>query len=130
MVIIETSVWIDYVREVQNASTDWLRLHMTSDIGLTDLTLCEVLQGVPSAASFSKIRKHLMLFPIVPAGGMWLALAAAQNYLTLREKGITVRKTIDCLIATCCIENDYLLLHRDRDFDGFEKHLGLRVLHP
>jgi predicted nucleic acid-binding protein len=130
VVIVETSVWIDYIREVQNGPTEWLRGHLDSDIGLTDLTLCEVLQGTRSAASFSKVRTHLMLFPVVPAGGTWMALAAAQNYRTLRDRGTTVRKTIDCLIATCCIENDYSLLHRDRDFDGFEKHLGLRVIHP
>jgi len=130
LVIVETSVWVDYLREVHNAPTEWLRMHSSSEIGLTDLTLCEVLQGVRSAASFSKVRKQLMLFPIVPAGGTWIALAAAQNYLTLRDRGITVRKTIDCLIATCCIENGHLLLHRDRNFDGFEKHLGLHVVHP
>ena len=71
-----------------------------------------------------------MRFALILTGGEALAVAAAKNYRKLRSKGVTVRKTIDCLIATCCIEQGHSLLHNDRDFDGFEKHLGLRVIHP
>jgi len=72
----------------------------------------------------------LLKFPVYEASSTRIAVSAARNFQTLRGRGITVRKTIDCLVATFCIENNHQLLHRDRDFDAFEKHLGLRVLHP
>lgn len=130
MVIVETSVWVDLVRGARTAQTEWVQLHYSSGIGITDLSLCEVLQGAQSEAEFLHLKTQFMALPVASAGGARLALAAARNYRTLRHHGITVRKTIDCLIATCCIENEYALLHRDRDFDGFEKHLGLNVVHP
>ncbi len=67
---------------------------------------------------------------VLSSGGVEIAVAAAENYRILRTKGITVRKTIDCLIATFCIREGHELLHRDRDFDPFEMHLGLQVIHP
>jgi len=132
MVIVDTTVWIDYLRGVMNPQTDWLDRQMPSQrIGLTDLILCEVLQGIREPTAFSQIRDELpRRFCVFATGGKDLAIAAAQNYRTLRERGHTVRKTIDCLIATFCIEAGHELLHRDRDFDPFESALGLRVIHP
>lgn len=132
MVIVDTTVWIDYLRGLENPQTDWLNRQMSSRrIGLTDLILCEVLQGIREPTAFSQIRDELLQrFYIFETGGSKLAIAAAQNYRALREHGYTVRKTIDCVIATFCLEAGHELLHRDRDFDVFENKLGMRVVHP
>lgn len=131
MVIVDTTVWIDYLGGIANAHTQWLDNELGRQrLGLTDLILCEILQGIRADSVFTKVRKNLQSFEIFDTGGTALAVAAAQNYRSLRAKGYTVRKTIDCLIATFCLENGYALLHRDHDFDPFEKHLGLRVVHP
>ena len=131
MVIVDSSVWIDYLADRSMPEVDWLARNVESDeISLTDLTLCEVLQGLRDDQSFERVLHRLMLLPMFQICGTTLAIASAENYRILRAKGITVRKTIDCLIATFCIRNGHALLHRDRDFDPFEKHLGLRVVHP
>ena len=133
MVIVDTTVWIDYLRGTVNPHTDWLDRQMsTQRIGLTDLILCEVLQGIPDPTAFSLFRDELpSRFRVFENGGIaFRAIAAAQNYRSLRERGCTVRKTIDCLIATFCLEAGHELLHRDRGYDPFEKILGMRVLHP
>jgi len=132
MVIVDTTVWIDYLRGVANPHTDWLNHQMRSRrIGLTDLILCEVLQGIRDPAAFREIRDELLRrFVLFETGGRDLAIAAAQNYRALREQGHTVRKTIDCLIATFCLQAGHQLLHRDRDFDALERVLGLNVVHP
>jgi predicted nucleic acid-binding protein len=131
MTIVDTTVWIDYLAGTVNLETDWLddRLSQQS-FGLTDLILCEVLQGVHSKRAFVRIREELSPFPIFNTGGEDLAIASMQNYRLLRERGFTVRKTIDCVIATFCMNSGHTLLHRDRDFDLFKDHLGLRVVHP
>ena len=131
MVIIDTTVWIDYLGGIVNEHTTWLDLELSRQrLGLTDLILCEVLQGIRSDSAFTQVQHDLAKFHIFQTGGVDLAVAAAQNYRSLRRQGATVRKTIDCLIATFCLESGHALLHRDRDFDLFEKHLGLRVVHP
>ncbi|HUK49237.1 MAG TPA: PIN domain nuclease [Terriglobales bacterium] len=131
MVIIDTTVWIDYLRATDTLETRWLDQHLTQErLGLTDLILCEVLQGIRSANSFAAVRDELLQFHVFETGGIDLAIAAARNYRNLREQGHTVRKTIDCLIATFCIEAGHALLHRDRDFDIFENQLGLSVIRP
>jgi hypothetical protein len=124
-------VWIDYLTNVSNEHTDWLARELSRQrIGLTDLNLCEILHGIRSDATFRKVRQEMSDFRVFMAGGEDLAVAAAENYRALRSHGVTVRKTIDCLIATFCIASGHSLLHRDRDFDPFEKYLGLRVTHP
>jgi predicted nucleic acid-binding protein len=130
MVIVDTSVWIDYLTGAVNPECDWLETHLNDELGYTDLILCEILQGARDERAFIKLRSEMARFELVRSGGSALAVAAARNYRFLRTQGITVRKTIDCLIATVCIEEGYSLLHRDRDFDGFEQHLGLKVVHP
>ena len=129
MVIVDTTVWIDYLRGDENAETRWLERELQRQrLGLTDLILCEVLQGIPDRAVFADVRDELLKFHMFETAGTDLAIAAAQNYRDLRQRGYTVRKTIDCLIATLCLEGGHELLHRDRDFDPFEKVLGLRVV--
>ena len=131
MVIVDTTVWIDYLAGIANPQTSWLDREMERQrLGLTDLILCEVLQGVLDDVAFKQVRQDLSRFHVFHTGGIDLAIAAAQNYRSLRGRGHTLRKTIDCLIATFCLREGHGLLHRDHDFDPFEKHLGLRVVHP
>jgi predicted nucleic acid-binding protein len=93
------------------------------------LILCEVLQGIGDSAEFQRVREHLLTFEIFQTGGAAMAVTAAENYRLLRKQGYTVRKTIDCWIATFCMLSRNRLLHRDHDFDPFEKVLGLQVVH-
>lgn len=131
MVLVDTSVWIDYFAGSVNPYTLWLdeRLGVQS-LGLADLVYCEVLQGVRHNAQLPQVRHYLDALTIFESGGRHLALRAAENYRSLRKRGITIRATIDCLIASFCLAEGHELLHRDRDFDAFEAHLGLRVIHP
>lgn len=130
MTIVDTTVWVDYFRGVQNAEADWLDVEVgRRRLGLTDLILCEVLQGLRDDVAAKRVGRELLEFELFETGGTALAIAAAQNFRTLRRRGHTVRKTIDCLIATFCLQNGHSLLHRDRDFDPFEEILGLPVIH-
>jgi hypothetical protein len=130
MVIVDSTVWIDYLATRTNAQTLWLKRQSGHSVGLIDLILCEVLQGVRTPREFRRVQQDLETLPILNTGGAALAIASARNYCFLRSKGLTVRKTIDCMIATLCTEQGHVLLHNDRDFDPFEQHLGLRVVHP
>lgn len=131
MIIVDTTVWIDYLGGTDNAATVWLDKELERRrFALIDLILCEVLQGIREPAEFDRVREHFLRFEILDSGGIGLAIAAAQNYRNLRQRGFTVSKTIDCWIATFCLEGSHQLLHRDHDFDAFEKVLGLRVVHP
>ncbi|MCP3959611.1 MAG: PIN domain nuclease [bacterium] len=130
MVIVDASVWIDFLRGTATPEAEWLDRQLGArPLGLTDLTLCEVLQGV-SEQQAAEVRDRLLQLQVLSTGGTGLALAAADNYRRLRHRGFTIRKTIDCWIATFCLRQDHTLLHRDRDFDPFERFLGLRVVHP
>lgn len=131
MVIIDTTVWIDYFGGIENPETKWLDRALPRErLGLTDLILSEVLQGIRDDDAFKRVRDDLMRLHVFAPGGIDLAISAAQNYRLLRQRGFTVRKTIDCWIATACLLSGHRLLHRDRDFDAFEKELGLKVVHP
>lgn len=129
--LVDSSVWIAYFNGVIIAETDYLHKALGQEpIVIGDLILTEVLQGFRQQKDFERARKAMLMFPILPIVGTDVAIKSAGNYRLLRAKGITIRKTIDCLIATFCIENHHLLLHVDRDFDMFEQHLSLRVHHP
>ncbi len=131
MVIVDTTVWIDYFQGIENPETDWLNTELDRQrLGLTDIILCEVLQGVRDDAAAKEVERRLLTLEVFATGGVVLAREAARNYRTLRSRGHTVRKTIDCLIATFCLRGQHSLLHRDRDFDPFEKVLALSVIHP
>lgn len=131
MVIVDSTTWIDYLRDLDNPQTRWLDHEVALQaIGLTDLVLCEVLQGVRRDENADAVLGTMQAFTIHSTGGEDLAIASAQNYRILRSKGHTVRKTIDCIIATFCIQSGFSLLHNDRDFDPFENLLGLKVIHP
>lgn len=127
MILVDSSVWVDYFRGTQSEHTE--RLHAllgVEPIAIGDLILTEVLQGMTSDRDFREARRLLTSLEIVVLGGQAVAIQAAQNFRKLREKGITVRKTIDCIIATRCIVDGMILLHNDRDFEPFVLHLGLR----
>jgi predicted nucleic acid-binding protein len=129
--IVDTSIWIDLFNGVHSDHTAWMNRNLDdSRIALTDLTLCEVLQGLRNDAMHAGVRKDLLKFGVHSTCGTELALATSDNYRFLRKRGITIRKTIDCMIATYCISKGHSLLHNDRDFDPFEQHLGLQVIHP
>ena len=131
MVIVDTTVWVDYFQGVRNAETDWLNTELDRQrFALTDIILCEVLQGVRNDLAAKEVETALTKCEVFDTGGVALAREAARNYRTLRSGGHTVRKTIDCLIATFCLRGQYSLLHRDRDFDPFERFLDLSVIHP
>ena len=128
--IVDTTVWIDYFQGVTSPETDWLHAELDRQrLGLTDVILCEVLQGVRDESAAEDVERQLLKLEVFETGGVDLAKEAARNYRTLRSRGHTVRKTIDCLIATFCIRQQHSLLHRDRDFEPFEKFLELSVVH-
>ena len=131
MVVVDTTVWIDYLQGAANPETDWLHAALGRQrLALTDIVLCEVLQGVEDDDSARQVEALLLRLEVLETGGVDLAREAARNYRRLRARGHTVRKTIDCLIATLCIREGHSLLHRDRDFEPFEKFLVLSVVHP
>ncbi len=129
MILVDSSVWIDYFRGDETPQVNKLEeLLSTQTLAIGDLILTEVLQGFSSDKDFSEARKELTRLEVVELGGENLAIKAAKNYRTLRKLGLSIRKTIDTIIATRCIEDGYTLLHDDDDFKPFEKHLGLRVV--
>jgi predicted nucleic acid-binding protein len=131
MVIVDTTIWIDYLRGLRNPETDYFDREVGRQrFGLTDLILCETLQGIRDEKAFTRVLRDLRKFQVFETGGEELAVLAARNFRRLRRRGHTVRKTIDCLIATFCLRHGHSLLHRDRDFDPFEQVLGLSVIHP
>ena len=129
MWIVDSSVWIDFFNGKSTPQTDVL-VHGFGwqEIGLGDINLCEVLQGFHAQSDFERAREALLRFSIFPIGGRDIAIKAAENYRSLRRQGITVRKTVDCLLATFVIENGHSLLHSDRDFDHFVEHFGMPVI--
>jgi predicted nucleic acid-binding protein len=131
VVIVDTTVWIDYFHGVENPETEWLNTELDRQrLGLTDIILCEVLQGVRDDVVAREVERRLLNLEVFDTGGVAVAREAARNYRALRSRGHTVRKTIDCLIATFCLRGQHSLLHRDRDFDPFEKFLELSIIHP
>lgn len=131
MVLVDSTVWVDYFNGQHNPETDWLDAQLDQQrLGLTTIILCEVLQGVRDERSATHVEKELLGLEVFETTSVALAVEAARNYRTLRSHGKTVRKTIDVLIATFCLQEGHSLLHRDRDFDPFEELLGLTVIHP
>lgn len=131
MILVDSSVWIDYFRGTSTPQTNRLdALLGIETLAIGDLILTEVLQGFPTDRAFNDARKLLLTLEVVTLGGLEVAVEAARNHRKLRTLGVTVRKTIDTVIATCCIWRDHTLLHHDHDhdFDAFEQHLGLRCL--
>lgn len=128
MILVDSSVWIDYFRGVATPQVDLLDEMLGSTrLAIGDLILAEILQGVRDDRKFNTVRSTLDAFTRIDLAGHDIAVKAAMNFRKLRCKGITIRKTMNTLIATRCIENGLTLLHSDRDFLPFHTHLGLRV---
>lgn len=131
MILVDSSVWIDYFRGTSTPQAERLdALLGIEPIATGDLILTEVLQGFVSDRDFNQAKKLMTSLVVVDLAGQRMAIQAAKNFRTLRSLGVTVRKTIDTVIATCCIENGLPLLYSDRDFDPFVEHLGLRSALP
>lgn len=129
MILVDSSVWIDYFNGKVTPKTDWLDSALGKEMIVTgDLILIEVLQGFQSDRDFKKARELLLYFPVMEMLGKELAIESASNYRFLRKKGLTIRKTMDVIIATFCIHHGFSLLHDDRDFDLLEKHLNLKTV--
>lgn len=126
MILVDSGVWIDYFNGVSTAQTDCLDgLLGLEPVAIGDIILTEVLQGFGSDRDFEQARDALGVLHLVEIAGAAVAFDAARNYRHLRARGITIRKTIDTLIATRCIRDRLPLLYADRDFDPFVTHLGL-----
>ena len=131
MILVDSSVWIDYFRGVSTPTSDRLDgLLSTEPLYIGDLILAEILQGFTADRDFERGLALLTGLNLIEIAGRDIAIASARNYRRLRVAGVTVRKTIDCLIATRCIADGYALLYSDRDFDPFVQRLGLRSANP
>ncbi len=129
MIVVDSTVWIDFFRGRATRETTTLRSLMGLGVILVgDLVLAEVLQGFPDERQAEAGRQTLERFAVEPMVGRDVAIAAAGNYRRLRSQGITIRRTIDLLIGTFCIERGHALLHHDRDFDPMAARLGLQTV--
>jgi predicted nucleic acid-binding protein len=129
MILVDSSVWIDYFNGRENVQTDFLHMTLGTEIICTgDLIITEVLQGFTSDTSFSEANDFFDDLHFFHLGEKELAVETAVNFRFLRKKGVTVRKTIDSVIATFCIRNKIELLHNDKDFEPFVTHLGLKSI--
>lgn len=126
MIIVDTSVWIDFFNGRVSRQTDALEAVLgVEPVGIGDVILLEILQGFRSETDARRARAALQAVPIVHMLGTFRAVRCAERYRTLRRLGVTVRKSADLIIASCCIDEGLPLLHADRDFDPFVEHLGL-----
>jgi len=129
MIVVDSSVWIDYFNGKSTRRTNLLDSLLGSElIVIGDVILTEVLQGFQEDKDFKKARELLDSLIFRQMLGKELAIKSAENYRFMRRKGVTIRKTIDVIIATFCIKSNLPLLHSDRDFTPMEKHLGLKVV--
>jgi predicted nucleic acid-binding protein len=129
MIVVDSSVWIAHLRDLDTPAVHVLRSLEDPDMILVgDIVLLEVLQGARDEAHAIRIENDLCAFKVEPMMDEQRAIRAARNYRLLRARGITIRKTVDVIIATFCVDRNHALLHDDRDFDAFADILGLRVV--
>ena len=126
MIVVDSTVWIDFLNGHNLPHVQRLRALLGErEIVIGDLMLCEVLSGLGNEREAAQVEALLRRFEVAPMGGETIAVMAARNFRRLRARGVTIRKTIDLLIGTWCIENRQPLLHNDRDFRPMARHLGL-----
>lgn len=129
MVIIDTSAWIEYLKDGIPLVVKKVDQCLEQDlVGIGDLVYCEIMQGIRSPRERSKVSSLLLSLPQFNMVGFSIAEKSAANYRLLRSKGVTVRKTIDVLIGTFCAEQGFQIVHYDSDFDLMAKHIGLKTL--
>ncbi len=127
MIVVDSSVWIDNIRNADTPQVALLRRANAAQIVVGDLIVLEVLRGMRTDAEAARQEKRFRAFGPIALSDPELVIAAAKHYRRLRALGITIRSSIDLVIATFCLTYNHHLLHDDRDFDPFERHLGLRV---
>jgi predicted nucleic acid-binding protein len=131
VIVVDTSVWIDYFNGIAAPHTEVLDALLAERVlAVGDLILAELLQGFDSEADARTALRLIEPLEFLDMAGREVAIQSSANYRHLRRHGVTVRKTIDMLIGSYCLMHDHELLHNDRDFDALSKHLGLRVLKP
>jgi predicted nucleic acid-binding protein len=129
MIVVDTSVWIDYFNGRPTPEANLLDSLLERErLAIGDLVLAELLQGFRSDLDFRRALDFLSAFEFLAMVGREVAVDSARNYRRLRARGVSVRKTIDVMIGTFCIQNGHQLLHADRDFDPMERYLGLSVV--
>ena len=129
MILVDSSVWIDFFRNRPSVQAEWLDRNLGIEtLVVGDLILAEVLRGFRDDRGFNEARRMLARLSQVTLGGEDTAVESARNFRKLRARGVTVRGTVDVIIATRCLSEGFRLLHSDRDFDAFEEHLGLQVV--
>jgi predicted nucleic acid-binding protein len=128
MILVDTSVWIDFLRGANSRERHTLHrlIEEEEDIALTEIILTEILQGIKGDKDFQAVKNYLLEFPIYRPKNVETYLKAAKIYRECKKKGKTVRKTVDCIIAAICLENDLTLLHNDSDFDHIKVCTALR----
>ena len=127
MIVVDSSVWIDYFNGTESAAADRLDgLLGVTRVAVGDIVLAEVLQGFRDDAQYKIAKQTMTSLPVLEMLGQAMAIRCAENYRSLRERGVTIRKTVDVVIATYCIEHDLPLLFEDKDFLPFVRHLGLK----
>lgn len=127
MILVDTSAWIEYFRDGAPSVVHKVEKSLREeDVAIGDLIYCEILQGIYSESQRKQVEDLLLTLPRFEMVGFEMAEKSAANYRLLRSKGVTVRKTIDVIIGTFCVENDLQLIHHDRDFDLMAKHIGLK----
>ncbi|MCY7409687.1 MAG: PIN domain-containing protein [Chitinophagales bacterium] len=129
-IIADTTVWIDLLAKHENPQSKILEQTISSGkkIVLCPIILQEILQGIRDDVTFEMLKEHLLRFEMLYAEPVELALESAQLYRGLRKKGITIRKAVDCIIATYAIIYNIELLHRDGDFDKIAKYSKLKIV--
>ena len=130
MILVDTSVWVDFLRGKTSPERRLLHrlIEDEADIAVVEIIITEILQGVRDDDDFQRLKDYLLEFPVYKPKGIETYLKAAEIYRDCRKRGKTVRKTVDCIIAAICIENNLVLLHKDSDFDIMEGCAGLKAL--
>jgi len=128
LILVDTSVWIDFLRGVNSPQRQTLHrlIEDEADIAITEIIITEILQGIKKERDFETTKNYLLEFPIYSPAGLKTYLEAAGIYRTCRKQGKTIRKTIDCIIAAICLEHDLTLLHKDSDFEVIKTCAGLK----
>jgi predicted nucleic acid-binding protein len=132
MIMVDTSVWIDFLRGTESPERQLLHglIENDEDIAITGIVMTEILQGIKHDQVFYNVREYLKALPVYEPENIATYTSAAGIYRECRKKGKTIRSTVDCIIAAICLENDLTVLHKDGDYDIIHDCVGLKVLKP
>ena len=132
MIVVDTSVWIEFFKGTGSSFDRHLTelIRVDAPIALTEVIYCEVLQGIRDDAVYARVREILQAFPVLLLDGLRSADRAVALYRACRRRGLTIRSTVDCLIAAVCLDAGAELFHHDRDFDVLAKVADLKLYRP